>query len=249
MVSQNVPERFRPAPVCITLPSHRTWCRWSVPSEQLPNPPDGWYRRSVPNRGSPTMHDTTAPHTHRMVSSTVPTKHTTPTATHVSPAWCRRSVPRDRPIDVCMSLARHKDHGVAGASRDRQRSQTLLECATPGRSSQCESRNYLGFPITHNKDGPSWSVRHLAAPRSVGPKVVGSNNTFGPSWSVRRMAAPRSMGPAVFPGSPPTHNLHKLPQHSAKGNNHSNPWCQNASINQYVRAVNSHKHEQQRTRA
>ena len=27
----------------------------------------------------------------------VPTTHTTPTATHVLPAWCRRSVPRDRP--------------------------------------------------------------------------------------------------------------------------------------------------------
>ena len=38
----------------------------------------------------------------------------------------------------------------------------------------------LGFPITHNKDGPSWSVRLLAAPRSVGPIVIGSNNTLVP---------------------------------------------------------------------
>ena len=63
---------------------------------------------------------------------------TTPTATHVSLAWCRRSVPRDRSAHVCMSLARHKNHGVAGASRRRQRPlQSLLECAAPGRSSQC----------------------------------------------------------------------------------------------------------------
>ena len=42
-------------------------------------------------------------------------------------------------------------------------------------------------------------------------------HTFGPSWSVRRMAAPRSMGPVVFLGSPPTHYTPKLPQYSAKG--------------------------------
>ena len=42
-------------------------------------------------------------------------------------------------------------------------------------------------------------------------------HTFGPSWSVRRMPAPRSVGPAVFLGSPPTDYPHKLPQYSAKG--------------------------------
>ena len=30
--------------------------------------------------------------------------------------------------------------------------------------------------------------------------------SFGPSWSVRLMAAPRSVGPALFLGSPPTHS-------------------------------------------
>ena len=34
---------------------------------------------------------------------------------------------------------------------------------------------------------------------------------FGPSWSVRHLAAPHSMGPAVFPGSPPTHNAYLVP--------------------------------------
>ena len=53
--------------------------------------------------------------------------------------------------------------------------------------------------------GPSWSVRLLAAPRSMGPAVfLGSprnpQHIFGPSRSVRLLAAPRSMGPAVFPG-------------------------------------------------
>ena len=42
----------------------------------------------------------------------MPTRHTTPTATHMPPAWCRRNVPRDRPTHVRMSLARPKDHGV-----------------------------------------------------------------------------------------------------------------------------------------
>ena len=97
-----------------------------------------------------------------------PKRPTTPTATHVSPAWCRRSVPRDRPTHVCMSLARHKDHGVAGASRDQQRPpQSLLECAAPGRSSQCGTHS--GRVQQHL--GPTWCVRHLAAPRSVGPAV------------------------------------------------------------------------------
>ena len=40
----------------------------------------------------------------------------------------------------------------------------------------------------------------------------GARLHFGPSWSVRRLAAPRSMvGPVVFPGSPPTLNTHLVP--------------------------------------
>ena len=63
---------------------------------------------------------------------------------------------------------------------------SLLECAASGRSSQYGTRGFPG--LTSN---PQY--------------------TFGPSWSVRLLAAPRSMGPAVFPGSPPTHNTHLVP--------------------------------------
>ena len=63
---------------------------------------------------------------------------------------------------------------------------SLLECAAPGRSSQCGT---LGFPgITANPQ-----------------------HTSGPSWSVRLLAAPRSVGPADFLGSPPTRNTHLVP--------------------------------------
>ena len=48
---------------------------------------------------------------------------------------------------------------------------------------------------------PSWSVRLLAAPHSVGSAVSRVHrqpaHTPGPSWSVRRLPAPRSVGPAV----------------------------------------------------
>ena len=83
-----------------------------------------------PKRGSPTLHDTTTPHTHRMVS---------------------QSVPSGSDLHLCANRCLLTDHGIAGASRDRQRSQTLLECATPGRSSQCGSCNNLGFPIPTTK--------------------------------------------------------------------------------------------------
>ena len=118
--------------------------------------------------------------THRMVSPKRPERSDQPVAwltNHMtpSPAWCRRSVPRDWPTHVRMSLARPKDHGVARASRDRQRPpQSLLECAAPGRSSQCGTHSSR----VQQHLGPSWSVRHLAAPRSVGPTV--SNKTTPP---------------------------------------------------------------------
>ena len=63
---------------------------------------------------------------------------------------------------------------------------SLLECAAPGRSSQCGTR---GFP------GLTANPQHM----------------LGPSWSVRLLAAPRSVGPAVFLGSPPTHNTCWVP--------------------------------------
>ena len=39
--------------------------------------------------------------------------------------------------------------------------------------------------------GPSWSLRHLAAPRSV----ANLQRTLGPCWSELLLAAPRSVGP------------------------------------------------------
>ena len=131
---------------------------------------------------------------------------------------------------------------------------SLLECAAHGRSSQCGTR---GFP---------WFTAN-------------PQHTFGPSWSVRRMAAPRSMGPAVFLGSPPTRNTplvppgvcgawpllavwdprfswaHRQPTtpinclNTARKELPFKSLVPNATINQYARAVNTHKHEQRRTRA
>ena len=44
------------------------------------------------------------------------------------------------------------------------------------------------------------------------PGLAANPNThFGPSWSVRHLAASRSVGPAVFLGSPPTRNTHLIP--------------------------------------
>ena len=90
-------------------------------------------RTVAPTVGNPAR---TNPRTHRMVSPR-PERSDQPDArvyqTHDpdsnprAPAWCRSNRP--------------KDHGVAGASRDRQRPpQSLLECAAPGRSSVLDPR-------------------------------------------------------------------------------------------------------------
>ena len=75
---------------------------------------------------------------------------------------------------------------IEPASGQPTHSGSLLECAAPGRSSQCGTR---GFP------GLTANPQHM----------------LGPSWSVRLLAAPRSVGPAVFLGSPPTHNTCWVP--------------------------------------
>ena len=203
------PERYRPTSVCKTFALPQTMVSPERPNSATAPPkccgqpatkhsdPDGWYRRSVPTVGNQ--------------ARTSPRKPRTPTARY------RRSVPSEtEPTHVCLSPARPTNHGIAGASRSRQRSpQSHLECAAPGRSSQCGT---CGFPgLTTNPQrvfGPSWSVRLQAANRSMGPAVfLGSpptlNTHFGPSWSVRLLAAPRSMGPAVFLRSPPTHSPQK----------------------------------------
>ena len=64
----------------------------------------------------------------------------------------------------------------------------------------------------HHWDGPSWSVRLLAAPRSVGPAVFqGSPPTHTNSWSLLECAAPgrsSQCGTCGFPGL--TANPHQL---------------------------------------
>ena len=186
------------------------------------------YRQSVhaPSRIAPTVGNLPAIilRTHRMVSpkrlerSDQP-KHGLPTTRHRPPHGVARSVPRDWPTHVRMTLARPEDQGVTGVSRDRQRPpQSLLECAAPGRSSQCGSRESLGFPITHNKDGPSWSVRLLAAPRSVGPTVVGSDNTLVPlgvcgTWPLLAVWDPRCLLKQLRPSVQQTSELHECVHH------------------------------------
>ena len=93
------------------------------------------------------------------------------------------------PPGVCGLPGRSSQYGTRGSPWAHRQSSThiwsLLECAAPGRSSQYGTRGFPGL-------------------------TVNPQHTFGPSWSVRLLAAPRSVGPAVFPGSPPTHNTNCL---------------------------------------
>ena len=92
------------------------------------------------------------------------------------------------PPGVCgsWSLLAVWDPRFSWVHRQPTHAGSLLECAAPGRSSQCGTR---GFP------GLTANPQHM----------------LGPSWSVRLLAAPRSVGPAVFLGSPPTHNTCWVP--------------------------------------
>ena len=138
MVSQSVPSGTVLHPCAGRKPTHRTWCRQSVPSEQLSQSrPNGWYRRSVPTVGNPTLHSTTAPHSHRAVSSKRPRAKPnqppcaclqTDPQTTVSPE--RPVVDSGHPPGVCgtwpLSVGSEFKH-VCGT----------WECAAPCRSSQC----------------------------------------------------------------------------------------------------------------
>ena len=56
---------------------------------------------------------------------------------------------------------------------------------------------------------PEPKYDQCSPPLRVGGWARNPQYSFGPSWSVRQLAAPRSMGPAVFLGSPPTHSTLK----------------------------------------
>ena len=135
------------------MSSHRPWCRRSVPTEQQLHQCVGANR--PPSTPTQTVGIAEASHD--------------PDSNPRAPAWCRRSVPRDRLTHVRMSLARPKKTMVSleRPKIDRGHLKSLLECAAHGRSSQCGT--YSSRVQQHL--GPSWSVRHLAAPRSVGPVV------------------------------------------------------------------------------
>ena len=96
--------------------------------------------------------------------------------THLGPSWSVRLMAAPCSMGPAVFLGSPPTHNAIWS---------LLECAAAGRSSQCGTHGFLG---------PTANPQHI----------------FGPSWSVRLLAAPRSMGPAVFLGSPPTHNNPKI---------------------------------------
>ena len=163
--------------VPVTNQSHGLRYRRSVPKSTTT--PDGKYRRSVPTDGN--------------LARTSPRKPRAPNARY------HRSVPSETSHTTCASLpTSHTDHGVAGATRDRQRSpQSLLEGAALGRSSQCGTRYKSWVPYRPAK---RLSLLECAAPgrsSQCGTHSSRIRQHLGPSWSVRHLAAPRSVGSAV----------------------------------------------------
>ena len=93
----------------------------------------------------------------------------------------------------------------------------LLQCAAPGRSSQCGTRSFPGLtrqPRNTLLVPPgvcgSWPLLAAWDPRFPG-LTANPQRKLGPSCSVRLLAAPRSVGPALFLGSPPTCNTRLVP--------------------------------------
>ena len=147
-----------------------------------------------------------------------PASHTRPTRrplTQLLVSWVttlcvirKWSSARCVPGAQSFSLQSVWDRGFLGSSRTRN-----TRLVPPG---VCGSwpllavwdRCFLGSPRTpQHALGPSWSVRLLAAPRSVGPRFTGltanPQHALGPSWSVRLLAAPRSSGPRFTGLVPP----------------------------------------------
>ena len=110
------------------------------------------------------------------------------------------------------SMVIHPSTGTSGwrqapLLRKQRNNASLLKCAARGRSSQCGT---CGFPSVHRQTvltlGPSWSLRLLAAPSSVGPTVSGSLPTRNRKILPGVCGARRSLQlDPRFLGSPPTH--------------------------------------------
>ena len=120
-----------------------------------------------------------------------------------------------------------------------------------GGSSQCGTAVFPpGSPPTHKYTfGPSWSVRLLAAPRSVGPAVFPRAHRQPSThlWSLLECAAhgrSSQCGTRGFPGltaNPHPHKLFSTQCERKLPHSHTYPWCQNANTNKSARAARPHK--------
>ena len=148
--------------------------------------PTAWYRKA--SRAIPSytrMQDICPPTNHGFAGASRPSA-TQPDLDHEQPAHPPHGIAerpeRFRPAPVCKTQANPQtmvsQKRPKGSANPRAR--VVIQTQRPWcrrsvpRSTLATSVPpviNLGFPVTHNKDGPSWSVRLLAAPRSVGPAV------------------------------------------------------------------------------
>ena len=156
----------RSVPKSTTTPEGRRYRR-SVPTDgnlartspRKPCTPTARYRRSVPSETGQTTCASLQPD----LKSTVSPERPEIDRGHHSPSWSVRHLAAPRSVGPAVFLGSPPTHdthlvppGVCG-------SWPLLAVWDP--------ILVLGTLSTRNEDGPSWSVRHLAAPRSVGPAV------------------------------------------------------------------------------
>ena len=156
------PERYRLHPYARHLPSHRPWYRRSVPTVQQP------HQSVAANRppSTPTQTDGIA-----VASRPSATKPEPARENHAHPPHGIAEASRAKPSQpTCACLQPHPQTMVSPERPevDRSHLSPTLECAAPRRSSQWDHQQHLG---------PSWSVRHLAAPHSVGPAVSVRSNS------------------------------------------------------------------------